>query len=157
MLFCSQARRSRTVQNYLIGGSYISAGVRFDQRCRICDKDRQAWANRVDPDQTPQHAASDLDIHCLLTRPAFLDQTVLSNQCRHRSDAAEAYVLWQTGLGSDAAEYQIWSGSSLFATYQQIVKWTISKFYRKGMSQVLRQTCQSNIRPISISAIPSLY
>ena len=27
--------------------------------------DRQAWANSVDPDQTPLNAASDLDLHCL--------------------------------------------------------------------------------------------
>ena len=27
--------------------------------------DRQAWANSVDPDQTPQNAASDQGLHCL--------------------------------------------------------------------------------------------
>ena len=27
--------------------------------------DKQAWANSVDPDQTPQNKASDLGLHCL--------------------------------------------------------------------------------------------
>ena len=27
--------------------------------------DRQAWPNSVDPDQTPQNAASDQGLHCL--------------------------------------------------------------------------------------------
>ena len=27
--------------------------------------DRQAWTNSVDPDQTPQNAASDQGLHCL--------------------------------------------------------------------------------------------
>ena len=27
--------------------------------------DRQAWANSIDPDETPQNAASHLGLHCL--------------------------------------------------------------------------------------------
>ena len=33
------------------------------------NSDREAWANSADPDQTPQNAASDLDLHCLPLNP----------------------------------------------------------------------------------------
>ena len=41
--------------------------------CRIYPKywDRQAWANSVDPDQTPHFAASDLCLHCLPLRQQY--------------------------------------------------------------------------------------
>ena len=37
--------------------------------------DRQAWANSIDPDETPQNAASHLDLHCLPLIQQFLDTT----------------------------------------------------------------------------------
>ena len=37
--------------------------------------DRQAWANSVDPDETPQNAASHLGLHCLQLIQQFLDTT----------------------------------------------------------------------------------
>ena len=37
--------------------------------------DRQAWANSVDPDETPQNAASRQGLHCLLLIQHFLDKT----------------------------------------------------------------------------------
>ena len=43
------------------GSRMISEGVRFDKSYRTYSmySDRQVRANIVDPDQTPQHAASD--------------------------------------------------------------------------------------------------
>ena len=35
--------------------------------------DRQAWANSVDPDETPQNAASHQNLHCLPLIQQFLD------------------------------------------------------------------------------------
>ena len=35
--------------------------------------DRQAWANNLDPDETPQVAASHLGLHCLPLIQQFLD------------------------------------------------------------------------------------
>ena len=35
--------------------------------------DRQAWANSVDPNETPQNAASHLGQHCLPLIQQFLD------------------------------------------------------------------------------------
>ena len=35
--------------------------------------DRQAWANSVDPDQTPQNAASDQGLRCLSLNQQFLE------------------------------------------------------------------------------------
>ena len=37
--------------------------------------DRQAWANSIDPDETPQNAASHLGLHCLPLIQQFLDTT----------------------------------------------------------------------------------
>ena len=37
--------------------------------------DRHAWANSVDPDETPQNAASHQGLHCLLIVQQFLDTT----------------------------------------------------------------------------------
>ena len=37
--------------------------------------DRQAWANSLDPDETPQNAASHLGLHCLPLIQQFLDTT----------------------------------------------------------------------------------
>ena len=37
--------------------------------------DRQAWANSLDPDETPQNAASHLGLHCLPLILQFLDTT----------------------------------------------------------------------------------
>ena len=39
--------------------------------------DRQAWANSVDPDQTPQNAASDLGLPCLSLVQQLFKQTSL--------------------------------------------------------------------------------
>ena len=36
--------------------------------------DRQAWANSIDPDETPQNAASHLGLHCLPLMQQFLTQ-----------------------------------------------------------------------------------
>ena len=38
--------------------------------------DRQAWANNLDPDETPQNAASHLGLHCLPLIQQFLDTTL---------------------------------------------------------------------------------
>ena len=35
--------------------------------------DRQAWANSLDPDETPQNAASHLGLYCLPLIQQFLD------------------------------------------------------------------------------------
>ena len=40
--------------------------------------DRQAWANSVDPDETPQNAASHLSLHCLPLIQQYLDTTSCS-------------------------------------------------------------------------------
>ena len=37
--------------------------------------DRQAWANSLDPGETPQNAASHLGLHCLPLIQQFLDTT----------------------------------------------------------------------------------
>ena len=37
--------------------------------------DRQAWANSLDPDETPQNVASHLGLHCLPLIQQFLDTT----------------------------------------------------------------------------------
>ena len=37
--------------------------------------DRQAWANSIDPDETPQNAASHLGLYCLPLIQQFLDTT----------------------------------------------------------------------------------
>ena len=37
--------------------------------------DRHAWANSIDPDKTPQNAASHLGLHCLPLIQQFLDTT----------------------------------------------------------------------------------
>ena len=37
--------------------------------------DRQAWANSIDPDETPQNAASYLGLHCSPLIQQFLDTT----------------------------------------------------------------------------------
>ena len=37
--------------------------------------DRQAWANSLDPEETPQNAASRLGLHCLPLIQQFLDTT----------------------------------------------------------------------------------
>ena len=37
---------------------------------------RQAWANSVDPDETPQNAASHQDLHCFPLIQLFLDITL---------------------------------------------------------------------------------
>ena len=37
--------------------------------------DRQAWANSIDPDETPQNAASHLGLHSLTLIQQFLDTT----------------------------------------------------------------------------------
>ena len=37
--------------------------------------DRQAWANSIDPDETPQNAASHLGLHCLPLNQQYLDTT----------------------------------------------------------------------------------
>ena len=34
--------------------------------------DRKTWANTVDPDQTPQNAATDQGLHCFATHPTSL-------------------------------------------------------------------------------------
>ena len=34
--------------------------------------DKQAWVNSVDPDQTPQYAASDQVLHCLFLSSNFV-------------------------------------------------------------------------------------
>ena len=36
--------------------------------------DRQAWANSVDPDETPQNAASHQGLHCFPLIQQFLDK-----------------------------------------------------------------------------------
>ena len=47
-------------------------GVHFDQTVlTLRFLDRQALANRVDPDQTPQNAASDQGLHCLPLNQQF--------------------------------------------------------------------------------------
>ena len=38
--------------------------------------DRQAWANSVHPDETPQNAASHQDLHCLPLIQQFLNNNV---------------------------------------------------------------------------------
>ena len=54
--------------------------------CRIClnsamyrinhmYSDRQAWANSIDSDETPQNVASHLGLHCLPLTQQFLDTT----------------------------------------------------------------------------------
>ena len=45
----------------------------FNIPCRPYDWDGQAWSNSVDPDQTPQNAASDLGLHCLPLSPGSFD------------------------------------------------------------------------------------
>ena len=43
---------------------------------------RQAWANRVDPDQTPQNAASDQGLHCLpLNQQFYIHSQVIKWTC----------------------------------------------------------------------------
>ena len=44
--------------------------------------DRQAWANSIDPDQTPQNAASDQGLHCLpLTQQFYKHSQVIKRTC----------------------------------------------------------------------------
>ena len=38
--------------------------------------DRQAWANSLDRDETPQNAASHLGIHVFATRPAIFRHNI---------------------------------------------------------------------------------
>ena len=41
---------------------------------------KRAWANSVDPDQTPQNAASDQSLHCLPLIQQYLDTSKLDVQ-----------------------------------------------------------------------------
>ena len=51
-----------------------------ESNCPICSKfsDKQAYANSVDPDQTPQNAASDQGLHCLPPIQQFLEASILA-------------------------------------------------------------------------------
>ena len=54
------------IQNYLIGGSnFEGCSIWSNYRTNIKYWDRLVWANSVDPDQTPQNAASDQSLPCL--------------------------------------------------------------------------------------------
>ena len=58
-----QTAQQWQIQNFRGGGFDLNILPYFTY------SDRQAWANSVDPDQTPQNAASDQGLHCLpLTR-----------------------------------------------------------------------------------------
>ena len=46
-----------------------------DYRIYHIYSDRQAWANSLDPDETPQNAASHLGLHCLPLIKQLLDTT----------------------------------------------------------------------------------
>ena len=65
--------RSAFAERFRGGSRRISEGV--DLIIYYCTystySDRQAWANSVDPDQTPQNAASDQGLHCLSLTQQF--------------------------------------------------------------------------------------
>ena len=56
----------------------FAGSMLFSSFYHICSKywDRQAWANSVDPDQTPQNAASDQGLHCLPHVQKLLDTSI---------------------------------------------------------------------------------
>ena len=54
---------------------YLMTSFNESYRIYHMSLDRPAWASSIDPDETPQKAASHLGLHCLPLIQQFLDTT----------------------------------------------------------------------------------
>ena len=69
-------RKTKSVNKQNIQGfSFSFERLLTDYRIYHMYSDRQACANSIDPDETPQNVASHLGLHCLPLIQQFLDTT----------------------------------------------------------------------------------
>ena len=94
--------------------------------------DRQAWANSVDPDETPQNEASHLGLHCLLFIQQILDTT-----------SGSKLYFCSNKYGKEVTEYRVNTETNIKLMFTSLLynnktpsRWsldntlkTISKFY----------------------------
>ena len=69
-LFFRAESKLITIVSYF---SYLSLNLHTARRIYPMHTDRHARAHTVDPDQTPQNATSDQDLHCLSVIHEFSD------------------------------------------------------------------------------------